>query len=107
MNDLIDKVALIDALAKRVPYAIDTSDEVAFAQGLDAAYQCVVDAPSIPAEVVRHGRWEQMGERPGLVFFTCTACGWSHEKSLWNPLEKTRNYCPNCGCCMDGKEDSR
>lgn len=26
MNDLIDKVALIDALAKRVPYVIDTPD---------------------------------------------------------------------------------
>lgn len=51
-GDLISRAALLETLAKRVPYAIDTKEDVAFAQGLDAAYQAALEAPEQDAEIV-------------------------------------------------------
>lgn len=102
MNDLIDKVALMDALAKRVPYVIDTPDEVAFAQGLEAAYQCVVDAPSAPAEVVRYGRWEHKNNSA-----TCTRIGafeeWFRCYLCYAEVDQEYPNCPYYTARMDGQ----
>ena len=51
-GDLISRAALLETLAKRVPYAIDNKEDVAFAQGLDAAYQAVLEAADQDAEIV-------------------------------------------------------
>lgn len=51
---------------------------------------------------VRHGRWHRFskgsGSYNGVIMlsdaFQCTVC----KESFWNKS----NYCPNCGCTMDG-----
>lgn len=57
----------------------------------------VADAPTIEAEPVRHGRWEDkphkmMGECP-----RCSVCG------SFDPIKY--RYCPNCGAKMDDDND--
>ena len=46
-------------------------------------------APTIEAEPVKHGRWDEKKR-----FVECSACG---ERRMI-----THNFCPNCGAKMDG-----
>jgi hypothetical protein len=111
MDDLISRANLLKALAGLIPYGIAASGAAEFSNGLHAAYVCVKEVPTVPAEVVRHGRWEYREE---LQYFTiiemmdCSVCG-EHQ----NPEQvEAWAYCPNCGARMDldpaaEKEDSR
>lgn len=54
------------------------------------------DMPTIEAEHVRHGRWDDSND--GIIPY-CTVCGRSHRC-----FDRTPNFCPNCGARMDGKE---
>ena len=63
--------------------------------------QYITEAPAADVAPVRHGRW---------VDNHCTACGmmpmgdemWKH-LNLEPPLfERFMDYCPSCGCRMDG-----
>ena len=88
------------------PYIEDDAADDIKAAALSAALQRYV-----PAELVRHGRWEYREE---LQYFTiiemmdCSVCG-EHQ----NPEQvEAWAYCPNCGARMDldpamEKEDSR
>ena len=73
----------------------DESDEGTLIE----AYSAIDDLMEIPpADVapVRHGRWVKRGCK-----WQCTHC-----KVLMSidgtPKENLLNYCPNCGCLMDG-----
>ena len=92
MDDLISRDALKEALAKRVPYAVVTSDDAAFAYGLDAAYVAVQSAPTI--DPVRHGRWARDDTFRDLYF-----CDQRLAREYRKPKFK---YCPDCGAKMDG-----
>ena len=88
MPRLIDADALKEQCFK---FANDVPrSAMAFAQG---QINC---APTIEAEPVRHGRWEncftQDGERAGF----CSEC---HAIRFIDP------YCPNCGAKMRGGTD--
>ena len=72
-----------------------------FDRGLDRAQRAILDAPAADVAPVRHARW---------VDNHCTACGmmpmgdemWKH-LDLEPPLfERFMDYCPSCGCRMDG-----
>ena len=54
------------------------------------------DAPTIEAEPVRHGRWEEY-QVPHIV--CCSECDWG------TGVQDKYNYCPNCGAKMDGGGD--
>ena len=97
MDDLISRDALKDALAKRVPFAVVTSDDAAFAYGLDAAYVAVKNAPTI--DPVRHARWVS---DKGIS--ECSGCGGGQMYNDWDELQFTP-YCPNCGAKMDAEEE--
>ena len=56
----------------------------------------IVDAPTVDAVEVVHGRWELY---PSDRSIRCTNC--KMEFSLMH-MSYTRNYCPNCGAKMDG-----
>ena len=60
------------------------------------------NAPTIEAEPVRHGRWnDKPDEYSGTCIIRhCSECGWSVFKG--NPLYDFGhwNYCPNCGAYM-------
>lgn len=50
-------------------------------------------------EPVRHGRWERSGH-----LMECQSCGEIYSQ-LGGNAGKAWNYCPNCGCKMDGEND--
>lgn len=65
--------------------------------------QAVFTAPTLDAELVRHGRWEKP-QRHGVVTYDEHAyaeCSCCHTPQY---LAKGMSYCPNCGARMDGEE---
>ena len=68
--------------------------------------QDVVNIHTIEAEPVRHGRWEDStDELLGTDVYTCSKCRESYVLVDGTPKENLWNYCPNCGCRMDGGDD--
>ena len=49
MDDLIFRGALEDTFASLVPWVIDSAEDDAYARGLDAGYQALVEAPAVDA----------------------------------------------------------
>lgn len=86
------KTALTDAVTKEVVYSLN--EGVAVAKLIDAA-------PTIEAEPVRHGRWND--EHGDLC---CSVCKtrFSDEIVFMNRDYdyKSLKYCPECGAKMDG-----
>ena len=58
-----------------------------------ATLMWIVEAPTIEAEPVRHGRW--IHDINNL--YGCSEC---MEREAMSP-KKLKNYCPNCGAKMD------
>ena len=52
-------------------------------------------APTIDAEPVRHGHWDDSFD--GITPY-CSVCGMSH-----NCINRTPDYCPHCGAKMEGR----
>ncbi len=67
---------------------------------------CIAEAisiiPSADVAPVRHGRWIDKGE-----YAVCTECdgrsGTQYDGV--EPIPLTTQFCPNCGCHMDGGAD--
>lgn len=60
----------------------------------------LIQAPTIDAEPVRHGKWTTKDVGFLQIRFVCSACGkWEHE--FWHD-HRFMKYCPNCGAKMDG-----
>lgn len=53
------------------------------------------DQPAEDVQEVRHGEWEQKND-----IFTCSECGYQFECEGYTQFF---NFCPNCGCKMDGE----
>ena len=52
--------------------------------------------PEVDAEPVRHGKWIEHKDYPGLAYL-CSECGrFTTERS---------HFCPDCGAKMDGGEE--
>lgn len=70
--------------------------------GVNDLMEIVMDAPTIEAQPVAHGKWIE-----GDTFtpsYRCSCCGYSiFEVAGENIIQPKRNYCPNCGAKM--KED--
>ena len=60
----------------------------------------VIDAPSADVAPVVHGRWIEQEKYTFGVMYDCSICG---DRILDNG--HSWNYCPNCGCRMDGGDD--
>lgn len=69
----------------------------------DNEVDCVNTCPTIEAEPVVHGRWEQCFEdwRKQIEGDKCSACGFEH----YGCSVKHYHYCPNCGAKMDGRSE--
>lgn len=65
-----------------------TGDDKSIADYID-------DEPAIDVQEVRHGEWEQKND-----IFTCSECGYQFECEGYTQFF---NFCPNCGCKMDGE----
>lgn len=76
--------------------------------GTGDAIDVIEDAPVADVAPVRHGRWiTTSGEVfPGSSQFLCYAH--KHEECGFQYVDMDENeydYCPNCGCRMDGGDD--
>lgn len=60
--------------------------------------------PTIEAEPVRHGRWEDRAnpQWPAYDIRHCSVCGWNIPKTKLRNKDANWNYCPHCGAKMDG-----
>ena len=63
-------------------------------------------APTIDAEPVKHGRWEEMHYEGGILngtnFDKCSECGYERVFEDKN-LKTIFRFCPNCGAKMDSE----
>lgn len=57
------------------------------------------NAPTINAEPVRHGRWEDLC-RGKMRVCSCCRCGFDN---TCNAIDDEWLFCPNCGAKMDGE----
>ena len=84
---------LIDADLLEEQFGISDEDLLALEE--------IRHAPTEDAVVVRHGRWEYIPQTLNtLSQLRCSFCGWW---SIDPSIDGAYNYCPNCGCRMDGK----
>ena len=89
MPRLIDANAFLSSMIKRfkcVPL-IGRND-----YDCESLKQMLIEAPTVDAVEVVHGRWEGIEFD---MFYKCSNCGLIVEYEL-------SNYCPNCGAKMDG-----
>lgn len=93
MPRLIDADALMIAIEKDFEgvcvYDVPPSEAV-------SDFERIVDSmPTIDAEPVRHGRWEEPYPLDIYDCYKCSCCG--------DTYDRTWNFCPNCGAKMDGE----
>ena len=67
---------------------------------LDSAINALRNAPSVDVAPVVHGRWIEQEKYTFGTMYDCSICG---DRILDNG--HSWNYCPNCGCRMDGGDD--
>ena len=94
MAEYIEREALMVALCKEI---VGDGD---YYNGKDDMQDQIRDMvsrfPAADVVPVRHGRWLCV-DTDTEQFFLCNRC---KKKEYWES-----NYCPNCGCRMDGGDD--
>ena len=56
------------------------------------------EIPAADVVEVKHGRWVSIADKPHMIY-ECSSC-----KDRWGYGSVIHmNYCPNCGCKMDGE----
>ena len=102
MADYIEREALEVALNHRLNFLMAENGEYDhYTSGFDEAVTRVENFPAADVAPVRHARW---------VDNHCTACGmmpmgdemWKHCDFEPPRFEWFMDYCPSCGCRMDG-----
>lgn len=92
-----------DALMKRAQWFEE------YLEGQEVAFKYIdpddiEDAPTIDAEEVVHGRWDDSGRYQfpnGRKAIRCNMCGCALHENEYHLLNW--NYCPVCGAKMDGE----
>lgn len=97
---------LIDAKGKFVLNARDyTGHIICFENGYATVFDrfakaickfSILDAPTVDAVPVVHGRWKEADDGDGAV---CSVCG-EDFCNIYLEVERFK-YCPNCGALMD------
>lgn len=97
---IIDADALADNIAVLFERNQALIDEWLMYQVEDA----IDDAPTIDAEPVRHGRWD---DKRVAFYRKCSECGATIKNTLSHVFFdydiRDLHYCPNCGAKMDGE----
>ena len=106
MAKYIDREALVEWL-KRIPLK-DLSDgrglcRVIFEDDFKRAIKKIPKGIIVDVAKVRNGRWidayPDIEPNPMFMYGICSECGFEQG------ISKYLNYCPNCGCRMDGGDD--
>ena len=99
MPRLIDADALVE---KAYWHGEHPNVDNLFAEGVDAVdVSDIEEAPTIEAEPVRHGYWENANGRPKTYIRKCSVCG---KEAYFCGRGCSYKFCPNCGCKMDKGE---
>ena len=89
MIEYIEREAAIESIMNDAPEQVGYSRE-------DAA-DCIRYMDAANVTPVRHGRWV-LTKAPFMnECEDCSVCGY---RTVWG---RRYNYCPNCGCKMDGE----
>ena len=102
MAEYIEREALEVALNHRLNFLMAEYGEYDnYTGGFDEAVTRVEDFPAADVAPVRHGEWVVCGDGKHVPWM-CSHCGktTAHEYKMMYG-----NYCPNCGCRMDGGDD--
>ena len=96
---LIDANALLEEIQFRRP-VIDTETKIV-ADCVEIARKAIVNAPTVDAVEVVHGRWivEVDGNFRNVK---CSTCGKDYACHTGMLQLQNLNYCPHCGAKMDG-----
>lgn len=89
----------------RRDYAIDAALDVYYdTPDIDLSGEkfeaAILKIPAADVAPVRHGRWVEKEKYTFGIMYDCSLC---ENRILDNG--HTWNYCPNCGCRMDGGDD--
>lgn len=84
---MIDADALLNKFWKNLEWFDDVDRDIAL--------EAILDAPTVDAEPVRHGRWIYHNAIPA----TCSVCGFSC--GMYDD-DSSDMYCSHCGAKMDG-----
>lgn len=99
MPRLIDADALVE---KAYWHGEHPNVDNLFAEGVDAVdVSDIEEAPTIEAEPVRHGYWENANGRPKTYIRKCSVCG---KEAYFCGRGCSYKFCPNCGAKMDKEE---
>ena len=71
-------------------------------QYANAVTNMIGDAPTIEAEPVRHGYWENANGRPKTYIRKCSVCG---KEAYFCGRGCSYKFCPNCGSKMESESD--
>lgn len=80
-------------LKANTEYVFDTMTRLAIKKAISE----LEAAPAIKAEIVKHGRWEKVGE----TRVHCTACRSKKDGGSSPDYFKYYDCCPHCGAVMD------
>lgn len=99
--DLIDREKLVQEIksqSNRLCLGYISASDI----DVDDIVQLIVNAPTVNAESVRHGKWieekirfEDDWGNYTYTMYICSECR--------NKEKRNENYCPNCGAKMDGE----
>ena len=98
-NDLISRSALLDYCDAKAFNALELWDGGRTREAWLEAFEVVRAAPTVDAEPVRHGRWDEPYPFDIWDCYKCSCCGYTDDREY--------NFCPNCGAkMMDGDVDA-
>ena len=97
---MADYIKRTDAVKIAEKYGLANGSVLGRHTGLaDCIARDISELPAADVAEVVHGRWiwNEEGEIDWEQFYRCSNCG---DKEYWES-----NFCPNCGCRMDGGDD--
>ena len=100
---LIDANAIEAKIEKNFKKLIANQNRPDLSAALSYVGDLIIEAPTVDAVEVVHGRWVQMEFWPGGGTWRCSECGYQVMFMEDTPYAKAMHYCPNCGAKMDGE----
>lgn len=98
---IIDADALIESI-KHGLWDWETINGIESRTVLEQTIQDIKNEPTIDAEPVRHGKWD---DKRVAFYRKCSECGATIKNTLSHVFLdydiRDLHYCPNCGCKMD------
>lgn len=65
-------------------------------------YEVIERQPTIEPQRMR-GKWVEVNDNYNRISGKCSVCGW--ESHMYEDDVVGMNFCPNCGCQMNGDEE--